>query len=111
MKNIFILLVLSILCSSALYAQKIGYTDMEFITSKMPEYQAAQAEMKKFTDKWAKEIQDKYAEIDRMQRAATARFARSVGQAKGLHGFQVAIEDSRAGKGILTGNRRRAATR
>ncbi|WP_353722145.1 OmpH family outer membrane protein [Dyadobacter sp. 676] len=72
MKNIFILLVLSILCSSALYAQKIGYTDMEFITSKMPEYQAAQTEMKKFSDKWAKEIQDKYAEIDRMQRAYMA---------------------------------------
>ena len=67
MKKIFILLVLSILCSSALYAQKIGYTDMEFITSKMPEYQAAQTEMKKFSDKWAKEIQDKFAEIDRMQ--------------------------------------------
>lgn len=72
MKNVFILLVLSILCSSALYAQKIGYTDMEFITSKMPEYQAAQAEMKKFSDKWAKEIFDKYAEIDRMQRAYMA---------------------------------------
>lgn len=72
MKKIFILLVLSILCSSALYAQKIGYTDMEFITSKMPEYQAAQAEMKKFSDKWAKEIQDKFSELDRMQRAYMA---------------------------------------
>ncbi|MCF0072010.1 OmpH family outer membrane protein [Dyadobacter sp. CY261] len=72
MKKIFILLVLSILCSSALYAQKFGYTDMEFITSKMPEYQAAQTEMKKFSDKWAKEIQDKIAEIDRMQRAYMA---------------------------------------
>lgn len=72
MKKIFILLVLSILCSSSIYAQKIGYTDMEFITSKMPEYQAAQTEMKKFSEKWAKEIQDKIAEIDRMQRAYMA---------------------------------------
>ncbi|MHA4736614.1 OmpH/Skp family outer membrane protein [Dyadobacter sp. MSC1_007] len=72
MKKIFILLVLSILCNSALYAQKIGYTDMEFITSKMPEYQAAQVEMKKFSDKWAKEIGEKFAEIDRMQRAYMA---------------------------------------
>jgi outer membrane protein len=45
---------------------------MEFITSKMPEYQAAQTEMKKFSDKWAKEIQDKFTEIDRMQRAYMA---------------------------------------
>ena len=53
-------------------AQKIGYTDMEFITSKMPEYLAAQTEMKKFSEKWAKEISDKYSEIDRMQRAYMA---------------------------------------
>jgi outer membrane protein len=45
---------------------------MEFITSKMPEYQAAQGEMKKFTDKWSQEIRDKFAEIDRMQRAYMA---------------------------------------
>ncbi|WP_031528710.1 OmpH family outer membrane protein [Dyadobacter crusticola] len=72
MKKFFILLVLSILYTSVANAQKIGYTDMEFITSKMPEYQAAQAEMKKFSEKWAKEIQDKFGEIDRMQRAYMA---------------------------------------
>ncbi|MCF0053077.1 OmpH family outer membrane protein [Dyadobacter sp. LJ53] len=72
MKKFFILLVLSILCGSASWAQKIGYTDMEFITSKMPEYQLAQTEMKKFSEKWAKEIQDKFSEIDRMQRAYMA---------------------------------------
>jgi len=72
MKKIFILLVLSILCGSASWAQKIGYTDMEFITSKMPEYQLAQTEMKKFSDKWAIEIRDKFSEIDRMQRAYMA---------------------------------------
>ncbi|NIJ51356.1 outer membrane protein [Dyadobacter arcticus] len=45
---------------------------MEFITSKLPEYQAAQTEMKKFSEKWAKEIRDKFSEIDRMQRAYMA---------------------------------------
>lgn len=53
-------------------AQKFGYTDMEYITSKMPEYQQAQTEMKKFSEKWAKEIQDKFAEVSRMQRAYMA---------------------------------------
>jgi len=72
MKKFFILLVLSIISTSSVWAQKFGYTDMEFITSKMPEYQLAQTEMKKFSEKWAKEIQDKYAEIDRMQRAYMA---------------------------------------
>jgi outer membrane protein len=72
MKKFFILLVLSILCESVVSAQKVGYVDMEFITSKMPEYQAAQTEMKKFSEKWAKEISDKFAEVDRMQRAYMA---------------------------------------
>jgi outer membrane protein len=72
MKKVFILLVLSIVSISVGWAQKFGYTDMEFITSKMPEYQQAQAEMKKFSDKWAKEIDDKFAEIARMQRAYMA---------------------------------------
>ena len=72
MKKFLILLVLSILSISVTQAQKFGYTDMEFITSKMPEYQQAQTEMKKFSEKWAKEIQEKYAEIDRMQRAYMA---------------------------------------
>ena len=53
-------------------AQKFGYADMEFITSKMPEYQLAQTEMKKFSEKWAKEISDKFAEVGRMQRAYMA---------------------------------------
>lgn len=42
--------------------------DMEYVTSKMPEYQKAQTELDKFSERWAKEIQDKYAEIDRLQR-------------------------------------------
>lgn len=72
MKKIIILLVLSFISIEKGIAQKFGYADMEFITSKMPEYQLAQTEMKKFSDKWAKEISDKFAEIGRMQRAYMA---------------------------------------
>ncbi|SEJ63672.1 periplasmic chaperone for outer membrane proteins Skp [Dyadobacter koreensis] len=72
MKNIIILLVLSVISIGQGMAQKFGYTDMEYITSKMPEYQQAQTEMKKFSEKWAKEIQDKFAEVSRMQRAYMA---------------------------------------
>ena len=72
MKKFLILLVLSFISVSRGWAQKFGYTDMEFITSKMPEYQQAQAEMKKFSEKWAKEIDDKFTEIGRMQRAYMA---------------------------------------
>lgn len=53
-------------------AQKFGYVDTEFIFSKMPEYQKALGEIDKFTDKWSKDIQDKYGDIEKMQRAYQA---------------------------------------
>ena len=72
-KPLFLVLLSACLTLHSLgYAQKIGYVDMEFITSKLPEYQKAQAEINQFSEKWAKEIQDKFAEVDRMQRAYMA---------------------------------------
>lgn len=63
-----LLLLQFVLVTYSLSAQKLGYIDMEYITTKMPDYQKAQAELDKFSDRWAKEIQDKYAEIDKLQR-------------------------------------------
>lgn len=69
MKTRWLLLLLqSVLITYSVSAQKWGYMDMEFVTSKMPDYQKAQTELDKFSDRWAKEIQDKYAEVDRLQR-------------------------------------------
>lgn len=50
-------------------AQKFGYLDMEYILTKMPDYQTAKGEMDKWTERWTKEISDKYAEIEKMDRA------------------------------------------
>ena len=69
MKTRGLLLILQfVLVTYSLSAQKWGYMDMEYVTSKMPEYQKAQTELDKFSERWAKEIQDKYTEIDRLQR-------------------------------------------
>jgi len=69
MKTRLLLLILhALLATSTAYAQKFGYLDMEYVTSKMPEYQKAQGDLDKFSERWAKEIQDKYTEIDRLQR-------------------------------------------
>lgn len=48
-------------------AQKFGYIDTEYITSKMPEYKNAQVEMDKFSEKWVKDVQAKYTEIDKLK--------------------------------------------
>lgn len=57
---------------SSATAQKFGYIDTEFITSKMPEYEKAQSEIEVLTDKWIKEIATKKEEIDKLERAYRA---------------------------------------
>lgn len=69
MKTRWLLVLLQfVTVTYSLSAQKLGYIDMEYVTTKMPDYQKAQTELDKFSDRWAKEIQDKYAEIDKLQR-------------------------------------------
>ncbi|WP_428655519.1 OmpH family outer membrane protein [Runella sp.] len=69
MKTRWLLVLLQfVTVTYSLSAQKLGYIDMEYVTTKMPDYQKAQIELDKFSDRWAKEIQDKYAEIDKLQR-------------------------------------------
>jgi len=68
---IFVTLAFFLAIPSA-FAQKLGYVDTEFITGKMPEYQKALAEIDRFAEKWSKDIQDKYVEIEKLQKAYQA---------------------------------------
>jgi outer membrane protein len=72
MKKIVFSLLLSSVLPLGVQAQKFGYVDMEYITSKIPEYQKAQSDMNQFSERWAREIQEKSAEIDRLQRSYMA---------------------------------------
>ena len=66
-KYIFILFLLTI-STITTFAQKFGYVDSEYITSKMPEYKKANEEMTNYTEKWTKEIEEKYNELEKLQR-------------------------------------------
>jgi len=66
MKKTIFLLFLT-LVSAQSFAQKFGYIDSEFITSKMPEYKKAQEDMDKYSEKWVIDIQAKYAELEKMR--------------------------------------------
>ena len=71
-KKIF-LLILPLFCATlTLNAQKFGYVDTEYITSRMPEYTNAQAEIEKLTTKWIKEISDKNDEVTKLEKAYRA---------------------------------------
>ncbi|WP_338873408.1 OmpH family outer membrane protein [Spirosoma sp. SC4-14] len=71
-KGLFFVLLCSVYLTSPARAQKFGYVDSEFILGKMPEYQKALSEIDKFADKWSKDIQDKYLEIEKLQKAYQA---------------------------------------
>ena len=73
MKKVFFFVLLCAVWGTApARAQKFGYVDTEFILNKMPDYQKALGEIDKFTDKWSKDIQDKYIEIEKLQKTYQA---------------------------------------
>lgn len=72
MKKILSILALVILSAFAGKAQKIGYVDTDYILTSIPEYKAAQGEIDKLSVDWQKEIEAKYAEIDKLYKAYQA---------------------------------------
>jgi outer membrane protein len=49
------------------FAQKVGYLDMKFILSKMPEYKKAEDELGKTSANWQKEVEDMFAEVAKLR--------------------------------------------
>lgn len=48
------------------YAQKFAYVDTEYILSLLPDYKSAQNKLNELAEKWQKEVDAKYEEIDKM---------------------------------------------
>jgi outer membrane protein len=55
------------LIGSKTFAQKFGYIDTEYIMNKMPEYKKANETMNQFAEKWTKDLQAKYADVEKMK--------------------------------------------
>lgn len=72
MKNILFALVLFTGITTAATAQRYAYVDSEFILNNLPEYQAAQQELDRFSAQWQKEIEQRYEAIDRLYKAFQA---------------------------------------
>lgn len=72
MKKIIILAVFIIATVTTAIAQKFAYVDTEYILANIPEYKQAQGELDKTSVNWQKEIETKYAEIDKLYKAYQA---------------------------------------
>ena len=68
MKNLkkVALLMMVVLASFSAFSQNFGYVDSEYILENIPDYKDAQEELDKLSIEWQKQLERRYAEIDKM---------------------------------------------
>jgi outer membrane protein len=66
MKRLALVILLLLSAQTFVQAQKFAYVDSEYILDNMPEYKSAQQQLDRISVQWQKEIEAKFAEIDRM---------------------------------------------
>lgn len=63
-----LILVLTLFISAGSYAQKFAYIDTEYILNNIPAYKQAQDQLDKLSEGWQREVENMYAELDKMYR-------------------------------------------
>jgi outer membrane protein len=53
---------------AAAFAQHIAYVDSEYILKHIPEYSSAQKQLDALAEQWQKDIDVKFAEVNKMQK-------------------------------------------
>jgi len=66
MKRLLFMLTGLLLPFGLVTAQKYAFVDTEYILNNIPNYKAAQEQLDKFSADWQKEVEAKYAEIDKL---------------------------------------------
>lgn len=64
-----IILLFGVLFAGMASAQKFAFVDTDFILDNIPEYKAAQKQLDDLSVQWQKQIETKYAEIDKLYKA------------------------------------------
>jgi outer membrane protein len=66
MKKIILMLAGLLIPLGLTIAQKYAFVDTEYILNNIPSYKAAQEQLDKISQDWQKEVEGKYAEIEKM---------------------------------------------
>ncbi|MBN2669718.1 MAG: OmpH family outer membrane protein [Bacteroidales bacterium] len=61
-----LVLIAVLVFSLSTFAQKFGYVDTEYILQNIPSFEASQKKLDEYSAEWQKEIEDIYADIERM---------------------------------------------
>lgn len=64
MKKLIGVVVLSVIASSAAFAQRFAYVDTEYILKHIPEYLAAQKQLDALSEQWQEEVDKRFADIE-----------------------------------------------
>ncbi|MFO7977023.1 MAG: OmpH family outer membrane protein [Bacteroidales bacterium] len=68
MKKIALFTLVFVLMTAAGWAQRFAFVDSEYIMENIPEVQAAEMEIEQLSIEWQQEIEERFAEIDRLYR-------------------------------------------
>ena len=68
MMRFWLTFVVFLVFASATFAQKFGYVDTEFITSKMPEYAKVQQQIDQNTKTWLSDVEKKKLELEKLEK-------------------------------------------
>ena len=66
MKKLILLSVFFVISVVFLQAQKFAFVDTQYILDNLPEFTEAQAQLDEFSVQWQKEVEAKFAEVDKM---------------------------------------------
>jgi outer membrane protein len=69
MKKIFLIITMVAICMASGKAQKYAFVDTDYILDNIPEYADAQTTLDELSGQWQKEIEAKFAEVDKLYKA------------------------------------------
>jgi len=72
MKKVILIVCFTLFAFTASFAQRFAYVDSDYILKHMPEYTSAQKQLSSLSDQWQKEVDSRFAEIDRLYKAYQA---------------------------------------
>lgn len=75
MKKYFLVIAIALIGAINLQAQKFAYVDTDYILSKIPEYNDAQAQIDDLSAQWQNEVEAIYAEVDQLYKEYQAKKA------------------------------------
>ena len=72
MKKLVITAIITLIATAGAFAQRFAYVDSEYILKHIPEYTSAQKQLDALSEQWQKDVDGRFAEIEKMYQAYQA---------------------------------------